>query len=131
MTNKKYLGIIVAVVVVAVGGIWLFMKGSSPAPLKQPEVPVTTTSETSTPGTNPGAVSGAQPTATVPKTSASHPTTILSPASSAQWVFSQPNTIQWDEAAKITGGIYLVNAANGSVDNWILGQTGPSQTSFS
>jgi plastocyanin len=38
--------------------------------------------------------------------------------------------IQWDKAANITGGIYLVNSANGSVVGWILPQTGPNQTSY-
>jgi plastocyanin len=59
------------------------------------------------------------------------PSVIIAPAQNAQWIFGQHNTIQWNEAANITGAIYLADAATGKTIGWILQETGPNQTSFS
>ncbi|GEM_PF-1971221 len=55
---------------------------------------------------------------------------IVAPAPGAQWIQNTKNSITWNKETGIVGGIYLVNAADGSVVGWILQETNPHDTKF-
>lgn len=124
--NRNILIGVVAVVVI-VGFVWFIIKSHS-APGASNGVAQNGTSTSNTATSSNQIIAKTAP-AILKRVSP--PTAVLSPASSAQLVLGENNTIQWNRAANITGGIYIVNAADGSTVGWILGQTGPQQTSYS
>ena len=124
--NRNILIGVVAVVVI-VGFVWFIIKSHS-APGASNGVAQNGTSTSNTATSSNQIIAKTAP-AILKRVSP--PTAVLSPASSAQLVLGENNTIQWNRAANITGGIYIVNAADGSTVGWILGQTGRQQTSYS
>lgn len=56
---------------------------------------------------------------------------ITSPTAGAQWVYREPHTISWNRPAGArNGAIYIVNASNGAIVGWILGNIDLNQSSF-
>jgi plastocyanin len=55
---------------------------------------------------------------------------VTSPEADAAWVAGELSTVRWTNAAGITGGIYLADAATGAAVGWISAGTGTDQTSY-
>ena len=131
MSKKQYIILIVACVAIGLWALltWLLFKSpSTPPSLSE----IIAQSQTSTNSTTASSSSGATPSVknTGDLEKVVPPSTVSAPSSNAPWVFGTTNTIQWNRAANITGGIYLEDAANGKIVGWILEQAGPQQTSF-
>ena len=127
MKKNQQIVLLAIVIVVLVVLVW-FVFRASPSPAT-PSNTVGNATSTMVNATNSQAVapSGKPP---VKGAVISPPQTVIAPTANARWIFGESNTIQWDKAAKITGGIYLVDAATGKTVGWLLTQTAGAQTSF-
>lgn len=121
MTKKTLLtiGIVAAIVIVA-----LLVIGSNKATAPSGEQ-ASPAPGTTAPGETPSAPSGAATSGTKAVS-----INITAPASGDKWEIGKIHTIKWSQAAGVTGGIELVNAATGNTVGWILSQTGANQTSY-
>lgn len=138
MPNKK--GLIFIIVLMAVWAVltwFVFRLPQSPVPVVQNQTSTPPGGAQAVSGNNAAAIPGGGTVSkppTVPATTASKPASsgnyIISPAAGAQWVFEQANLIQWAKGAGVTGNIYLVNAADGTVAGWLIQQTNAHDTSF-
>ncbi|MDE2019094.1 MAG: cupredoxin domain-containing protein [Patescibacteria group bacterium] len=75
-------------------------------------------------------VSGAQIPAGPVRTGPLGQNAVTAPAAGADWALGANHVVSWERATRVTGGIALMNAADGSMVGWLIGQTNGGDTSF-